>query len=324
MPKKPDQCEVEVEVAPLDSFLLDVVLRMPVAPDSPSTSTSSIPFVENSFLSDYDELDADERVKHYEIQRILARGGGGTVLLATDTRNGQTVALKHIVHSTSLSRLTRSAVSEAMCLAKLHHRNVLNVIEVIHGKHSTYLAMPYITGGPLGHLRCDNTCVTTTSRATLGKHFRDVVSALRYIHSMGFYHKDVKPDNILIDSENRAILCDFHECEVSESGQSTIPCGTLCFRPPETIDLDEGVLVYDLAAADVWCLGCTFYCLLFGVPPYPDSGYISTCWNIQQNPCVIPNNCPPQWHGILSRMLDKNPKTRARLSDLEHEMANMA
>jgi len=286
-------------------------------PSTSILSESSSCGMSVSHLSQEDEMFTDERVLHYTIDRILARGGGGLVLKATDTRNGNAMALKQVVYTPSLSRSAKTGPSEAACLAHLAHRNVLPVVEVIHGQCSTYIATPYMAAGPLGQLKMNNTCETVLS-AKLWPYLRDIVSALRYAHSKGYYHKDVKPDNILIDSEDRAVLCDFHECERSESGCSTTPAGTLCFRPPETLALDHDD-EYDLAAADVWSLGCTFYSALLGTAPFPDTGYGTTRRNILANTCVFPADCPALWSSVLSRMLDKNPQTRISLS----ELANM-
>jgi len=179
-----------------------------------------------------------------------------------------------------------------------------------------------VRGGALGHLLVNNTC-TKVEPTKLWKYLADVVRGLRYLHRKGYYHKDIRPDNILVDEKDRAILCDFGVSEHSPNGLSNTHSGTLCFMPPEVLTLATGE-AYDLAAADVWSLGCAFYTLLTGHAPYPESTFMSTRSHILDMPVVYPANCSREWEYVLSRILDKDPLKRATLMELRHYISEIS
>ncbi|MBI3722962.1 serine/threonine protein kinase [bacterium] len=223
----------------------------------------------------------------------LGHGGMGIVHRAWDTRLRRVVALKMILEAglrgkAAIQRIQR----EAEAVARLRHPNIVSVHELgeVGGKH--YLALEFIDGETLERkLRPDraqaaeaptepvpgravraNPATGAMRRIPLNKAveaLRDVARAIHYAHAHGVVHRDLKPDNIIIDRNGRAYVLDFgiaqvldHETKITKEGSQV---GTLVYMSPEQADPKRGRAG---ERSDIYSLGATLYDVLTGRPPF--------------------------------------------------------
>ena len=200
----------------------------------------------------------------YELLAPLGRGGLGTVYRALDTTTGQVVALK-MFRASGPDLLPGEAhlLHEADVLAKLKHRNILQVYEWGESKGLVYLALEYVDGESLATILSQKRWVTPNAAVAIA---RDVALALRYAHRQGVIHGDIKPGNVLIARDGRILLSDFGLSRIPGSPASEVGgkvLGTPRYMSPEQAKgerLDP--------RSDIFSLGAVLYELLSGVPAF--------------------------------------------------------
>ena len=193
----------------------------------------------------------------YTLIRRLGTGAYGTVWLAREDHTGRVVAIKYYPHRRGLnwSLLSR----EVEKLATLYtSRNIVRLLDVGWNAEPPYYVMEYVENGSLGDL---------LDRGPMDVHeavriAREVCLALIEAHGAGVLHCDLKPDNVLLDSQYQVRLCDFGQSRMSHERSPAL--GTLYYMAPEQADLDA---VAD-ARWDVYAVGALLYHMLTGEPPY--------------------------------------------------------
>src|SRR5881296_237865 len=143
----------------------------------------------------------------YSLERELGRGGMGVVYLAREVRLDRPVAIKLLPPSkASDPKLRERFLREARTAAKLSHPNVIPIHAVEEIGEFVFFAMAYIEGETLTE-RVRNRGPLAPSEAS--RVLRDVAWALAYAHGQGVIHRDVKPDNILLENNGRVLVADF-------------------------------------------------------------------------------------------------------------------
>ena len=204
----------------------------------------------------------------YRAKRELGRGGMSIVFLADDVQTSSEVAVKllrpELVASVSAARFAR----EIQYLRVLQHRNILPILNASEESPALYLVTPFIDGPTLHQkIRLSGGALTLGETAAI---VRQLADALDYAHERNIVHLDLKPENVLFDSE-RAVLCDFgiaraitvsaNEERLSSSG---IVVGTPSYMSPEQILHEEPID----GRSDIYALGCVTYEMLTGGPPF--------------------------------------------------------
>src|SRR5262245_39412129 len=135
----------------------------------------------------------------YELVRRLGRGGAGVVWLARDRELGRPVALKFLLHArpADFERFRR----EARYTARLDDDAIVKIYETGESGGRPFIAMQYVDGSNLAEAAPDRDAIVKISRR--------IALALRHAHSQGIVHRDIKPQNILLDREGRAYVTDF-------------------------------------------------------------------------------------------------------------------
>lgn len=222
----------------------------------------------------------------YRIVRVLGQGGFGITYLAVQTSLQRMVAIKEFFMLDFCSRNTstldmqtfssgsakdveqyrRKFIKEARNLARLHHPNIISVIDVFEENNTVYYAMPFFSGGSL-----QNYVEThgVLSEADAMKYVRQIARALKYMHDEEHIcHFDVKPANIVLDDKGNAVLIDFGISKnYDESGHETTmtPVGMSDGYAP--IEQYQQNVEEFSPVSDVYALGATLYFLLHGRRP---------------------------------------------------------
>ena len=205
-------------------------------------------------------------VGRYEIRERLGAGGMGEVFLAWDPSLKRTVAVKfpppHLAADASYrDRLIR----EAQAMAGIDHPNIVHVYDVGSHQEHTYVVMEHVVGETL-HSMLERGAVSSSAAARFG---RQLAEALAQAHNKGVLHRDVKPNNIMIDAHGRAKLFDF--------GLATLPTGepltqagstlgTVGYMAPEVVKGEDAA-----PASDLFSLGVVLFQCLTGERPFSGS-----------------------------------------------------
>nr|VDG63243.1 Serine/threonine protein kinase [Streptococcus thermophilus] len=199
----------------------------------------------------------------YVVDRPIARGGMSTVYRCLDTRLDREVAAK-VMHARYvddplfLDRFQR----EARAMAQMSHPNLVNVYDFSSHGEDVFLIMELITGGTLRELLAERGPMPPHAAAEV---MRSMLTGLSVAHRRGLVHRDIKPDNILINGDNSVKLADFGLVRAaSESQRSTDQIvGTVAYLSPEQVDGSELT-----QASDVYSSGIVLFELLTGTQPF--------------------------------------------------------
>ncbi|MBP3455137.1 MAG: protein kinase [Alistipes sp.] len=221
----------------------------------------------------------------YRIVRFISSGGFGCTYEAIHVNMEERVAIKeffvkdfcnrdettaHITVGTVgkralVDKLRRKFADEARALYKLKHPGIVRVSDVFEENGTAYYVMDYVDGLSLGEIVKRDGAMPEV-RAV--RYIRQVAEALRYVHDHNRLHLDIKPGNIMVDSDDNAILIDFGASKQydEEAGENT---STLMGKTPGYAPLEQmgnNVMKF-MPATDIYALGATLYKLLTGVTP---------------------------------------------------------
>jgi tRNA A-37 threonylcarbamoyl transferase component Bud32 len=202
----------------------------------------------------------------YAIERELGRGGAATVYLARDARLETAVAVKmlrpELVHAVGRDRFLR----EVRIVSRLTHPHILPILDSGETEGRLWYAMPHVDGESL-RARLAREKQLPVDAAV--RWAREIAGALAHAHARGIVHRDVKPENILLDGEH-AWLADFgiaRGIDLATAEQLTssgIAVGTPAYMSPEQASGQQEVD----GRSDVYSLACVLYEALAGVPPF--------------------------------------------------------
>jgi serine/threonine protein kinase len=257
----------------------------------------------------------------YKVVRPVGRGGMGTVWLCRDEVLGREVAVKQIgsLPGESATDAAR-ALREARSSAALNHRNVVSVFDIADTDDGhAWLVMEYVPSRTLGELVREEGRLRPRRAAWIGAQVADGLAAA---HAVGTIHRDVKPGNILVGEDDVAKISDFGIARAAGDDQLTrtgLVTGTPSYFSPELARGDDPG-----PESDVYALGSTLYAAVEGRPPYPE----------HRNPIALLQKIaaeepPPPTHagglaGPISRMMDRDPRSRWSMADAAHALRRFA
>ena len=205
--------------------------------------------------------------EQYDIECEIGRGGMAVVYRARDLRLNRPVAIKVLPPELAYDVAIRMRFTrEAQTSAQLAHPSIVPIFDVGEREGIAYFVMGLVTGGHLGHLLAEEPQLPLdVVRRILG----EVCDALAYAHQRGVIHRDIKPDNILIDADSgRALVTDFGIARAMEAGaRLTVTgnaVGTPTYMSPEQATGDREVD----GRSDVYSVGVLAYQMLTGRVPF--------------------------------------------------------
>jgi tetratricopeptide (TPR) repeat protein/predicted Ser/Thr protein kinase len=216
---------------------------------------------------------APTHIGRYEIRRVIASGGMGTVYEAVQDHPRRVVALKVMRHEAASTQAMKRFQHEAEILGRLRHPHIAQIYDAgtfDKGEGAQpYFAMEYVRGRPLLQ-HCDAQGVGTRERLQLSAK---VCDAVQYAHHRGIIHRDLKPDNILVDDFGEPKILDFGVARATGSDIQVTTLrtdigqliGTVPYMSPEQVTGDPDELD---TRSDIYSLGVLLYELLCGRLPY--------------------------------------------------------
>lgn len=318
----------------------------PSLPYSPITSPYSSPrlprrpTVESHSVSITDLQDCVQ-LNQYKLKDEIGKGSYGVVKLAYNEDDNTYYAMKVL----SKKRLMRQAgfprrppprgakadpeglpqlkgplervYQEIAILKKLDHSNVVKLVEVLDDPSEDHLYMVFelVKQGAVMEVPTDKPFSEDQSRF----YFQDLLRGIEYLHYQRIIHRDVKPSNLLVGEDGHIKIADFGVSNQFEGADAllTSTVGTPAFLAPEA--LSETRKNFSGKALDVWAMGVTLYCFIYGVCPFMDERIVSLHQKIKTQPVELPENADisDDLKDLLLKMLDKNPETRISIPQIK-------
>jgi eukaryotic-like serine/threonine-protein kinase len=250
----------------------------------------------------------------YELDCEIGRGGMGVVYRAKDRRLKRVVAIKVLPPELAFrSEIKTRFLREAETAAQLNHPNIVDIYAVDEVEGIVYFVMAYITGDNLAKRVHDHGALSVDeTRRTL----RDVADALAYAHERGVIHRDIKPDNILIDQgSGRPMVTDFGIARAITEGDSRLTATGIAIGTPTYMSPEQaaGERTVD-GRSDLYSLGILGYQMLTGQPPFiANSTPAILVKHISERPVPVEQrraDVPQDLSHIIMTLLEKDPANR--------------
>lgn len=245
----------------------------------------------------------------YKVIDRLGQGGMATVYTGYQEDVDRRVAIKVLPPHPGLDEnFAERFRLEARTIARLQHPHILPLYDYGTDDDIVYLVMAYVEGGALEDLIDEG----PLQLHRIEKVLREVSGALDYAHRQGVIHRDIKPGNILIDSEGHALLADFGIVKLSEGGANLTGSGVIgtpAYMAPEQaqgMEVDSRV--------DIYALGVVVYQMLTGEQPFVAESTMQLVLKVIQEdpPSVldIVDGLPETLGAVMDRVLTKDPNDR--------------
>jgi len=266
-------------------------------------------------------------LNQYKLLELCGEGAFGKVKRAENTDTGAAVAVK-ILNKRRLKKkrigrfgnALKEVQKEIAVWKKLRHQNVVPLYEVIDDDdhHKLYLVSEFIPGGSV---MPDAKKTEPLQIEDARNVFRQLISALEYLHAQDVVHRDIKPGNILRGTDGSILITDFGVSQEIDDGDDTFrnTVGTAAFMAPEMCTGDS----FSGKAVDIWAAGITLYMMLVGETPFSSSKGMQELYERIQNETIALPGClerPPSLDNLVARVLDKDPLKRATTAEIKEHL----
>uniref|UniRef100_A0A667INY8 Maternal embryonic leucine zipper kinase n=1 Tax=Lynx canadensis TaxID=61383 RepID=A0A667INY8_LYNCA len=257
-------------------------------------------------MKDYDEL-----LKYYELYETVGTGGFAKVKLACHILTGEMVAIK-IMDKNALGSDLPRIKTEIEALKNLRHQHICQLYHVLETANKIFMVLEYCPGGELFDYIISQDRLSEEETRVV---FRQIVSAVAYVHSQGYAHRDLKPENLLFDAYHKLKLIDFGLCAKPKGNKDyhlQTCCGSLAYAAPELIQGKS----YLGSEADVWSMGILLYVLMCGFLPFDDDNVMALYKKITRGKYEVPKWLSSSSVLLLQQMLQVDPKKRISVKNL--------
>uniref|UniRef100_A0A4W5J7H4 calcium/calmodulin-dependent protein kinase n=1 Tax=Hucho hucho TaxID=62062 RepID=A0A4W5J7H4_9TELE len=322
-------------------FIYPLLSYSPITSPHSSPRLPRRPTVESHRVSITDLQDCVQ-LNQYKLKDEIGKGSYGVVKLAYNEDDNTYYAMKVL----SKKRLMRQAgfprrppprgtkaapegpaqpkgplervYQEIAILKKLDHPNVVKLVEVLDdpGEDHLYMVFELVKqGAVMEEMPTDKPLNEDQARF----YFQDLLRGIEFLHYQRIIHRDIKPSNLLVGEDGHIKIADFGVSNQFEGTDAllTSTVGTPAFLAPET--LSETRKNFSGKALDIWAMGVTLYCFVFGVCPFMDERILSLHQKIKTQPVELPEHADisDDLKDLLLKMLDKNPESRISIPQIK-------
>lgn len=206
-------------------------------------------------------------IEKFDLMRVIGRGVMGEVSLARFRKDGKYMAIKAISKGYVVKHDDeRHVQNERLILGQLRHPFVVGLFGTLQNKQKIYFVLEYVAGGELFSKLRGNRCL---SAAVAKFYLVEILAALTHVHAGGFVYRDLKPENVLLDTEGHCRLVDFgFACAPPDGpeGRMRTNCGTPAYLSPEQLSRKKTGGYTRIV--DWWAFGCVAYELMSGHTPF--------------------------------------------------------
>ncbi|XP_041657572.1 calcium/calmodulin-dependent protein kinase kinase 1 isoform X2 [Cheilinus undulatus] len=206
---------------------------------------------------------------------------------------------------------------EIAILKKLDHINIVKLVEVLDdpAEDNLHMVFELMRKGPVMEVPTDSPLSEEQARL----YFRDVILGIEYLHYQKIVHRDIKPSNLLLGDDGHVKIADFGVSNQFEGNDALLSgtAGTPAFMAPET--LSDTRKSFSGKALDVWAMGVTLYCFVFGKCPFIDDYILALHNKIRTKLVEFPEmpEISEELRTLILRMLDKNPDSRITIPEIK-------
>jgi len=251
------------------------------------------------------DFDGEVSLFHFSLLRVVGKGAFGKVRIVQHKQTRETYALKYINKARCVKmKAVSNIIQERKLLEKIDHPFVVNLRYAFQDDENCFFVLDLMLGGDLRfHLQR----LRSLDEATVRFYVAELASAVAYLHDRRILHRDIKPDNILLDAAGHAHLTDFNVAShYSLSKPLTSVAGSMAYIAPE-VTARKGYTY----TPDWWSLGVTAYEVLFGSRPYTGRNGEELISSIKKG--IIPKffadpdgKCSPEGIQVLQGLLEKD------------------
>ncbi len=295
----------------------------PTAPDPMATrAPTSIPATAVGLVASFggwggpaDNAVSGRRVVgNYVIERELGRGGMGVVYLATHAQLSDRRYAVKLFSAVATADAVEQCRREVEAIGKSRHANLLYAIDAGSHEGNPYLVTEFLEGRDIARILRDRGALPVSAACEIG---RQMALGLDFAHANGIIHRDIKPQNAIVQPNCQVKILDLGLASVRDASgtdaQSESVVGTPPYMPPEQWHRGTTPKV----AADIYSLGCTLFEMLVGRPPFPFSEYPDVASQRGAHLAVAPPkladvapHVPGDVARLVDRCLDKDPSRR--------------
>ncbi|CCF57987.1 hypothetical protein KAFR_0D03390 [Kazachstania africana CBS 2517] len=263
------------------------------------------------FMKRIDEIcSPEDPTKQYANLTKIGQGASGGVYTANQVKSNELVAIKQM----DLEKQPKKELilNEIIVMKESRHNNVVNFINAHLSKGNLWIVMEYMEGGSL----TDVVTHCLLSEGQIGAVCRETLEGLKFLHSKGVIHRDIKSDNVLLSMKGDIKLTDFGFCaQINDIDLNrTTMVGTPYWMAPEVVSRKEyGPKV------DIWSLGIMIIEMIEGEPPYLNEAPLKALYLIATNgtpKLKEPENLSDVFSNFLDRCLRVEPEERASAIEL--------
>ena len=254
----------------------------------------------------------------YKYGRVIGRGAFGKVNIGLNILTGRIVAIKSFNKKNLVSESAKNKILyETNLMRGLYHPSVTKILETFECEKYMLIIMEYISGGNLQNFVKKRRKLCEKTAKIL---FRQIIQGIRYIHSRGIVHRDIKLENILLDLNNIIKICDFGVGKLIKP--NTIlkdQCGTPVYMAPEILKGNG----YKGFPVDIWSAGVALYIMLSGTLPFNKDKEHDLEYAILNNNMKEIKDISEEGNDLLKNILEKDPNKRYTCNQiLEHPWLN--
>jgi len=253
-----------------------------------------------------------KRVSNYITGKTIGRGNFGDVRIATHMITGEKVALKILEKSRiACDDDFKRVVREIQVLKLLNHPNIVKLLEVIDTPRHIYLVTEFVDNGELFKYVVEKKRLDEREAC---KFLHQIVAGLYYCHKRHVAHRDMKLENVLLDSSMNIKIIDFGLSNIlsTDGAKLKTACGSPSYAAPEVLQGKR----YSGPYVDIWAVGIIMFAMLCGHLPFDDGNVERLYKKIISGVFTIPSHVSKDAADLLKHILVVDPERRYSLDDI--------